>query len=72
MAARIQAAEVPPDFAWLIEGPVDSLDGGDFDVTRESPADRLVIERLAHLAERIGALAVNIHVISPEPGPRRG
>jgi hypothetical protein len=64
---RIRAAETPPDFAWLIEGPVDSLDGGDFDVTRESPADRLVIERLASLAERIGARAVNIHVIAPGP-----
>jgi hypothetical protein len=62
---RLQAADVPPDFALLIEGPVDSLDGGDFDVARQSPADGLVIERLARLAERIKARAVNIHVISP-------
>ena len=27
---RLQKAEIPPDFALLIEGPVDSLDGGDF------------------------------------------
>jgi hypothetical protein len=64
---RLQAAEMPRDFALLIEGPVDSLDGGDFDVTRESDADMLVVERLAHLASRIGARAVNIHVISPSP-----
>ena len=64
---RLQGAEVPNDFALLIEGPVDSLDGADFDVTRESPADMHVIERLAHLAHRIGARAVNIHVISPSP-----
>jgi hypothetical protein len=64
---RIRAAPVPDQFAWLIEGPVDSLDGGDFDVTRQSPADALVVERLADLAERIGARAVNIHVISPSP-----
>jgi hypothetical protein len=64
---RVEAAEVPNDFAWLIEGPVDSLDGGDFDVTRESDADLRVIDRLAHLAHRIGARAVNIHVISPGP-----
>jgi hypothetical protein len=62
---RLQAADVPHDFALLIEGPVDSLDGGDFDVTRQSDADRLVVERLADLAHRIGARAVNIHVISP-------
>jgi hypothetical protein len=62
---RLQRAEMPHDFALLIEGPVDSLDGGDFDVTRASAADMLVVERLAHLARRIGARAVNIHVISP-------
>jgi hypothetical protein len=62
---RLQAAEMPRDFALLIEGPVDSLDGADFDVTRASEADRLVVERLAHLARSIGARAVNIHVISP-------
>lgn len=62
---RIQAAQVPNDFALLIEGPVDSLDGADFDVTRESDADVRVLDRLARLAHRIGARAVNIHVISP-------
>jgi len=61
------AARVPAGFAWLIEGPVDSLDGADFDVTRQSPADALVVERLAELARRIGAQAVNIHVIAPSP-----
>ena len=65
IARRITAAEVPEDFAWLIEGPVDSLDGGDFDVTRESEADLLVVRRLAELARVIGARAVNIHVIAP-------
>jgi len=64
-AERLLAIEVPNDFALLIEGPVDSLDGGDFDVTRQSDADLRVLERLAHLAHRIGARAVNIHVISP-------
>src|SRR5205085_8042177 len=36
IAVRISSAPVPEGFAWLIEGPVDSLDGGDFDVSRES------------------------------------
>ncbi|MGI9149332.1 MAG: hypothetical protein ACR2IK_22745, partial [Chloroflexota bacterium] len=63
---RLEAAELPREFALLIEGPVDSLDGGDFDVTRDSEADMLVIERLAQLARRISARAVNIHVISPD------
>src|SRR6266568_5810433 len=63
IAERIAAADVPADFAWLIEGPVDSLDGADFDVTRDSEADILVLERLAEIARRIRARAVNIHVI---------
>jgi hypothetical protein len=67
VAERILAADVPADFGWLIEGPVDSLDGGDFDITRDSDADLQVIERLADLASRIRARAVNIHVISPSP-----
>jgi hypothetical protein len=65
IVARLTSALTPPDFAWLIEGPVDSLDGRDFDITRESRADRLVLERIAQIAERIGARAVNIHVIAP-------
>lgn len=67
IAERINSASVPAGFAWLIEGPVDSLDGADFDVTRESEADLHVIHRLAGLAQSIGARAVNIHVISPSP-----
>lgn len=67
IAERLSAAPVPEGFAWLIEGPVDSLDGADFDVTRDSPADALVVERLAWLSERIGARAVNIHAIAPHP-----
>lgn len=62
---RISTADVPRDFAWLIEGPVDSLDGADFDVSRESEADLTVLDRLADLARRIHARAVNIHVIAP-------
>jgi hypothetical protein len=62
---RIKQASVPEGFAWLIEGPVDSLDGGDFDVTREATADHEVLERLAELAERLHARAVNIHLIAP-------
>lgn len=64
---RVAAAEVPAGFTWLIEGPVDSLDGRDFDITRDSDADRLVVERVAYIARGIGARAVNIHVISPSP-----
>jgi hypothetical protein len=66
---RVQAAAPPADFALLAEGPVGSLDGAFFDVTRDSPADRLVVDRLAQLARRLGLRAVNIHAIAPGPDP---
>jgi hypothetical protein len=71
IAGRIVRANVPTGFAWLIEGPVDSLDGADFDITRDSEADLLVLHRLAELAGMIGARAVNIHVIAPSPDVSR-
>jgi len=67
VARLILDAAVPDGFVWLIEGPVDSLDGADFDVSRESESDLEVVGRLAQLARLIGAKAVNIHVISPSP-----
>jgi sugar phosphate isomerase/epimerase len=67
MAKNVEAAHVPNGFGLLIEGPVDSLDGQDFDITRDSEADAEVVRRLARLARRIGARAVNIHVIAPSP-----
>src|SRR5262249_53913618 len=65
VVSRLESARLPSDFALLIEGPVDSLDGADFDVTRESEADYEVVRRLAELARRIGARAVNVHLIAP-------
>jgi hypothetical protein len=68
---QIKRAEVPNGFVWLIEGPVDSLDGADFDVTREAEPDREVLRRLGTIARGIGARAVNIHVIAPSPDVSR-
>jgi hypothetical protein len=61
---QVQAHALPRDFPLLIEGPVPSLDGRFFDVTRESPADRLVVERLVDLARRLEARAINLHPIA--------
>jgi hypothetical protein len=67
----VEAADLPPGFALLAEGPVGSLDGAFFDVTRGSAADRLVVDRLAALVARLGLRAVNIHAIAPGPDPAR-
>jgi hypothetical protein len=68
---RLHACGAPEDFSWLIEGPVDSLDGEDFDPSRDREADRLVVQRLADLARRIHARAVNIHLIAPDTDTER-
>src|SRR5438094_101100 len=62
IVARIEAYDLPADFALLIEGPVGSLDGGFFDVTRDAEADTLVVDRIAEITRRLGVRAVNIHV----------
>jgi hypothetical protein len=69
VVARVEASALPADFALLAEGPVGSLDGAFFDITRASPADRLVVDRLALLARRLGLQAVNIHAIAPSADP---
>ncbi len=68
---RIAASALPSDFALLVEGPVGSLDGAFFDVTRESDADRLLVDRLAQVARRLGVKGVNIHLIAPGEDPGR-
>lgn len=65
VVGRIERCHLPRDFALLIEGPVGSFDGGFFDPTRSSQDDRLVLDRLAQLAGRLRARAVNIHLIAP-------
>src|SRR6478672_11772822 len=63
--AEVRRLELPDDFDILIEGPVRSIDGEFFDVTRQAAADRDVIDRLGFLAGELGARAVNVHLIAP-------
>jgi sugar phosphate isomerase/epimerase len=69
MAALLGEHRVPADFAWVVEGPLRSLDGGYFDLARDADADREVIARVVECAERIGAAAVVIHCIAPVGTP---
>jgi hypothetical protein len=66
---NVEAHSLPADFVLLIEGPVRSLDGDFFDLSREAEADREVILRLGQLARRLSARAVNIHAIAPTSSP---
>lgn len=62
---QVRTAVDDRDFIWLVEGPIRSLDGEFFDVTRDAEADRELVALLAEVAQRIGARTVNVHVIAP-------
>ena len=63
--AAVRSSAFGSDDALLIEGPIRSLDGRFFDLTHDTPANRELIDRLAWLAERLAARAVNLHAIAP-------
>jgi hypothetical protein len=65
VVANVEGLNLPSDFDLLIEGPVRSLDGEFFETSRDAEADREVVRRLARLAGRLGARAVNVHLIAP-------
>ena len=67
--AAVAASGSTADTTLLIEGPVRSLDGEFFSLPRASEADLEVVRRLARLAARLHARAVNIHVIAPTARP---
>src|SRR3954449_8933987 len=66
---RLEACALPSDFVLLVEGPIRSLDGQFFDLTRDSEADRELTRRLIDLSKRIGAVGANVHAIAPDRDP---
>src|SRR5215207_3261273 len=69
VVARLDRCALPAGFTLLVEGPIRSLDGEFFDLSRDSEADRELSRRLVDLSRRIGALGANIHAIAPNPDP---
>lgn len=65
LADRIGRCRPAAEFAYVVEGPLRSLDGRFFDVTADSEANREVVRRLVSLGKRIDAEAVVIHAIAP-------
>lgn len=57
------------DFAYVVEGPIRSLDGAFFDPTRGAPADEEALVRLTRFGADIGASAAVIHLIAPTSDP---
>jgi hypothetical protein len=69
VVANLDAARLPSDFVLLVEGPIRSLDGEFFDLSRDSEADRELMRRLIGLSARIGAVGANVHAIAPDRRP---
>jgi sugar phosphate isomerase/epimerase len=69
IVARLDACGLPSDFVLMVEGPIRSLDGEFFDLTRDSEADCELSRRLIGLAKRIGAVGANVHNIAPDDDP---
>jgi sugar phosphate isomerase/epimerase len=63
MAAAPHAGE--GGFAYVVEGPIRSLDGEFFDVTRGAAADLEALARLARFGADLGATTAVIHLIAP-------
>jgi sugar phosphate isomerase/epimerase len=63
LQARFRAAHVPPDFTWIVEGPVWSLDGELFGLCRNDETDRELTRRLVKLARWLNAPALNVHCV---------
>ncbi len=66
VVANLDACGLPADFVLLVEGPIRSLDGEFFDLTRDSEADRELSRRIVTLSQRIGARGANVHAIAPD------
>lgn len=52
-------------FHYIVEGPIRSLDGEFFDVTRDAPADDEALVRLTRCGAALGARVAVIHLIAP-------
>jgi sugar phosphate isomerase/epimerase len=65
LAERLVALRPNPDFVYVVEGPLRSLDGEFFDLSVNSPANRECLRRISTMAELIGAEAVLVHAITP-------
>jgi sugar phosphate isomerase/epimerase len=69
VVARLEACQLPSEFTLLVEGPIRSLDGQFYDLSRDAEADRELARRIVDLARRIGAVGANVHAIAPDADP---
>ncbi|HEY8597634.1 MAG TPA: hypothetical protein VIL85_04345 [Thermomicrobiales bacterium] len=63
------APTVDEHFQYIVEGPIRSLDGAFFDVTRQAHADEEALVRLTRFGGELGASVAVIHLIAPTSDP---
>jgi len=63
----VEAARPEVPFDLVVEGPLRSLDGAFFDISRPSAANQEILRRLTTFGARIGAKVAVIHLIAPSP-----
>ena len=69
LAIMAAAPRARDGFTYVVEGPIRSLDGAYFDVTRAAPADDEALVRLARFSGALGAEVAVIHLIAPTRDP---
>jgi sugar phosphate isomerase/epimerase len=62
---RIRDYDLPKDFAFVVEGPIRSLDNEYVDISANTPATRELTKRLGEMAAALGAAGVVTHTIMP-------
>lgn len=65
LAVRLRDLRPNPDFVYVVEGPLRSIDGAFFDISVNTEAQRECVRRIAWLAAEIKAEAVLVHAIAP-------
>jgi hypothetical protein len=65
LAHRLVEVRPSPDFVYVVEGPLRSLDGSFFDISVCTEAQLECVRRVSWLAAEIGAEAVLVHAIAP-------
>lgn len=69
LVSLVRSYSVPSEFAWVVEGPLRSLDDNFFNIARNAQADREVIRRVCRIGQLLGAKAAVIHCIAPVRDP---
>jgi hypothetical protein len=67
--AAVDELAVPSTFVWIVEAPIRTLQERFFDLTSADDDHRETLRRVLEVGRRLGAVAANIHVVTPTLHP---